>query len=163
MPWPNGGYSWEFLAGVCRLVLQMPTLFQTKKRNFPLKKILQVHFEFAYFSFFLIFGIDTINTFTHSRSYLPFSDQNGVKTLLDGAAHTYIAYIRESPPPPPGPGWLKESQLPTQATLGEPTFPTFPRLSLVNHFREYKHLLKLTFLFPRTTFLYYINGCLNFM
>ena len=24
----------------------------------------------------------------------PFSDQNGAKTLPDGAAHTYIAYIR---------------------------------------------------------------------
>ena len=29
----------------------------------------------------------------------PFSDQNHAKTLLDGAAHTYIAYIREYPPP----------------------------------------------------------------
>ena len=32
----------------------------------------------------------------------PFSDQNGAKPLADGAAHTYIDYIREySPPPPP--------------------------------------------------------------
>ena len=31
----------------------------------------------------------------------PFSDQNGTKTLPDGAAHTYIAYLREYPPPPP--------------------------------------------------------------
>ena len=30
----------------------------------------------------------------------PFSDQNGTKTLPDGAAHTYIAYLREYPPPP---------------------------------------------------------------
>ena len=29
----------------------------------------------------------------------PFSDQNGTKTLPDGAAHTYIAYIREYPLP----------------------------------------------------------------
>ena len=29
----------------------------------------------------------------------PFSDQNGAKTLPDGAANTYIAYIREYPPP----------------------------------------------------------------
>ena len=50
------------------------------------------------------FGIETINTFIHSRSYLkpypipdqngqsvyPFSDQNGAKILPDGAAHTYI-------------------------------------------------------------------------
>ena len=65
-----------------------------------------------------------INTFIHSRSSLrnqtrfqtkmgkvslyPFSDQNGAKTLADGVAHTYGAYIREYPPlqgvspPPPG-------------------------------------------------------------
>ena len=30
----------------------------------------------------------------------PFSDQNGTKTIPDGAAHTYIAYLREYPPPP---------------------------------------------------------------
>ena len=28
----------------------------------------------------------------------PFSDQNGTKTLPDGAAHTYMVYIRECPP-----------------------------------------------------------------
>ena len=32
---PAGGYSWEFLLGVCRPVLQMLTQFQTKKFNFP--------------------------------------------------------------------------------------------------------------------------------
>ena len=47
-------YSWEFLVGVCRPVLQILTRFQTK---------------------------------------------NGVKNLPDGAAHTYIAYKREFPPP----------------------------------------------------------------
>ena len=26
--------------------------------------------------------------------------KNGAKTLPDGAAHTYMAYIREYPPPP---------------------------------------------------------------
>ena len=30
-----GGYPWEFLEGVCRPVLQIPTLFQTRKFNFP--------------------------------------------------------------------------------------------------------------------------------
>ena len=66
------GYSWEFLVRVCRL--QILTLFQTKKCNFPHpfsdlacwqklyyhyldysgnKKILQIHFELACFSFFL--------------------------------------------------------------------------------------------------------------
>ena len=34
------------------------------------------------------------------QSVYPFSDQNGGKTLPvpDGAAHTYIAYIKEYPP-----------------------------------------------------------------
>ena len=43
---PGGGYSWEFLVGVCRLVLQILTLFQTKNVIFhtpfqtrPLKSI----------------------------------------------------------------------------------------------------------------------------
>ena len=30
----------------------------------------------------------------------PFSDQNGAKTLPDGAARTYMAFIKEYPPPP---------------------------------------------------------------
>ena len=30
-----------------------------------------------------------------SRNQNPFSDQNGAKTLPDGAAHTYIGHIRE--------------------------------------------------------------------
>ena len=33
--WGGGGYSWEFLVGVCLLVLQILTLFQAKKCNFP--------------------------------------------------------------------------------------------------------------------------------
>ena len=31
---PGGGYSWEFLVGVCRPVLRILTLFQTKKMSF---------------------------------------------------------------------------------------------------------------------------------
>ena len=31
----GGAYSWEFLVRVCRPVLQILTLFQTKKCNFP--------------------------------------------------------------------------------------------------------------------------------
>ena len=31
----GGGYYWEFLVGVCRPVLQILTLFQTKKCHFP--------------------------------------------------------------------------------------------------------------------------------
>ena len=29
----------------------------------------------------------------------PFSDQNGTKTLPNGVAHTYIAYVRDFPSP----------------------------------------------------------------
>ena len=33
---PGGGeYSWEFLVGLCCLVIQILTLFQTKKCHFP--------------------------------------------------------------------------------------------------------------------------------
>ena len=83
-------------------------------------KKLYKHFEFAYFSSSYSLGIETINTFIHSRSSLknhthfsrpkwaeripvsrdPFSDQNGAKPLPDGTAHTYITYIREYYTPP---------------------------------------------------------------
>ena len=89
----GGGNSWEFSVGVCCLVLYILTLFQTKSvifrkihpfsdlaslgRNYVLitqirtqtKRFLKMHFEFAYFSFFLVsysFGIETTNTFTDS-------------------------------------------------------------------------------------------------
>ena len=40
----------------------------------------------------------------NGQSVYPFSDQNGAKTLPDGAAHTCMAYVREYPAPllPPG-------------------------------------------------------------
>ena len=58
-----------------------------------LKKILQIHFEFAYFSFFSYsFGIETLWYVLRPKWR---------KNLPDGAAHTYIiAYLRESPHPP---------------------------------------------------------------
>ena len=37
------------------------------------------------------------------QNLYPFSDQKGAKTILFGAAHTYMAYIRECPPPPAPP------------------------------------------------------------
>ena len=46
------------------------------------------------------------NTLIHSRSFLetkknlyPFSDRNGANTVPFGAAHSYMAHIREHPPP----------------------------------------------------------------
>ena len=38
----------------------------------------------------------------NGQNLYPFSDQNGSKTIPFGAAHTYIAYIGEYPPPPRG-------------------------------------------------------------
>ena len=35
IPEEGGGYSWEFLVGVCRPFLQILTLFQTKTCHFP--------------------------------------------------------------------------------------------------------------------------------
>ena len=44
------------------------------------------------------FGADfRIAETQNGQSIYPFSDQNGAKTKLDGAAHTYIACIREPP------------------------------------------------------------------
>ena len=43
------------------------------------------------------------------RSVYLFSDQNGAKTLPDGVAHTYMAYIREYPPPGLQNTWLVTS------------------------------------------------------
>ena len=82
------------------------------------RRLFKSHFEFAYFSFFLTHlesrGIETINTFIHSRRFLknhtrfqnenrqslfPFLDRNRAKPLPFRAAHTYMAYIREYLPP----------------------------------------------------------------
>ena len=61
------------------------------------------------------FGIETINTFIRSRSslenhtrfqtrmgevYTHFQTRKGSKGIPFGEAHTYMAYIREYPPPP---------------------------------------------------------------
>ena len=63
------------------------------------------------------FGVETINTFIRSRSslenhtrfqtkmgevYTRFQAKTAHKPYPDGAVHTYIAYIREYPPPSPG-------------------------------------------------------------
>ena len=77
------------------------------------KTILQIHFEFAYFSVLLIWNwsdkyIHTLCSSLENQSRFqnkkgkvdhPFLDQKGAKTIPDVAAHTYTAYIRECPPP----------------------------------------------------------------
>ena len=87
------GYSWEYSVGLCRLVLQILTLFHTRFQTRPLKSIpvfrpgLQSEimlsflrlehkhkdssnsFRFSIFFFLSYsFGIETIKTFIHSRS-----------------------------------------------------------------------------------------------
>ena len=47
----------------------------------------------------------------NGQSLYPSSDQNAAKTLPFGAAHTYMAYIRDyhpSSPPPPNPRSLQD-------------------------------------------------------
>ena len=81
-------------------------LEQQRKRFLKVK----IHFEFAYFSFFLCqFGTEMIvmtpgsSLKNHTRFqtklakqilYL-FSDQNAAKLLRFGAAHTYMTYIKD--------------------------------------------------------------------
>ena len=87
------------------------------KKRMQTKKFLQMHFEFAYFSFFLIHlelrwqirpyapvvPSKTIPYCRNGWSVYPFSDQKGPKTILFRMAHIYMAYIREYRLPPPSP------------------------------------------------------------
>ena len=63
---------------------------------------------------------------TNRQSIYPFSDQNGAKTKPDGAAHTYIACIREPPtlPQPPARIHFKNDK----CSLGFSIKYTFPYL-----------------------------------
>ena len=92
-----------------------------------------MHFEFAYFFFFLIqlelkrqLGsyipvVISSKIISDSRqkwaNIYPFLDQNDAKTLPFGAPHTQMAYVRENPPPPPHPPgtwswseWVKRAE-----------------------------------------------------
>ena len=83
------------------------------------QKILQLHFEFAYFSFFLSysFGIETINTFIHFRSSLEnhtdsrpkwancipvFRPKRGKNPARWVGTYLYSLYKGVPPSPPPG-------------------------------------------------------------
>ena len=94
-------------------------LVTTTSIRTPTKRFVEINFESAYHSFFLIhwnfvisysFGIEI--TSIHSRSSLenhtrfqtqtkknlyPFSDRTGPKTIPFGAAQTYMTHIREYP------------------------------------------------------------------
>ena len=109
----GGGYSWKFLEGVCRTVLQILTLFQTKNVIFhtrfqttPLKSIpvfrpglqteimssllrlerKQKKFSLIFLFLSYSFGIETINTFIHSRS--SFENHTRFQTKMQGKIYT---------------------------------------------------------------------------
>ena len=90
-----GGHSWEFMVGMCRLVLQILTRFQTQKWNFPNP------FSDLAFRQKLCYHCLDQSANKHTRQIISYSDLElkRQKPLPDGAAHTYIAYIREYPPP----------------------------------------------------------------
>ena len=79
------------------------------------KKILQIHFEFTHFSFFLtLFGIETINTFIHRPVVPPktipvFGPKRAKNFTRWGVTYLYSLYkgVRVPPPPPP-PGVERE-------------------------------------------------------
>ena len=81
----------------------------------PTVRFLKMHFEFAFYSFFLIHlelkrqirpctpefpRKPYANSDQNRQSLCPFSNQNSTKTIPFGAAHTFKANIREYLPPP---------------------------------------------------------------
>ena len=125
-------------------------------------------FEFVYFSFFA-FGIDMINTFTHfvvpsktipdSRSkwakcipvFRPARRKNDTRW---GGKYPYRLCKGVFPLRALG-GLRRANNWPIivySSYPGRANVSYISLLNLVNHFREYKRVLKLTFLFPRTTF-----------
>ena len=132
MPWHwppggGGGYSNEFLLGVCRPVLHILTLFQiktchTRFQTWPLKSIpvfrlgigrnyviiynkiktltkrfLTIHFEFAYYSFFH-FHLELKRQIRSCTPVFYNQNQNGAKTVPCGATHAYEANTGSTPP-----------------------------------------------------------------
>ena len=117
----GGGDSWEFLVGVCRPVLQILTLFQTKICHYSQpfsdlapKKLCHHRQRKRFLSSLFIWNWNDmfihsrISLETHTRipdqngqSLYPFSDQKWRKSPTlrgGGGAYTYMAFIRESPP-----------------------------------------------------------------
>ena len=107
----------------------------------PTKIFLKIHFEFAYYSFFLIHlelkrqtrSCTPVENHTRIQTktgkvYTPVSDQNGAKTIPFKAAYTYKENVRENSSPRGGGGncWLgKRGQSSQKLTrLGE--WPSFP-------------------------------------
>ena len=77
----------------------------------PTKRFLKIHFELAYYSFFLIHlelkrhthSCTPVENYTRIQTktgkvYTLVSDQNGAKTIPFKAAYTYMANVRENLP-----------------------------------------------------------------
>ena len=100
----RGGYSWEFLVGVCDRYLD----YNCNQKDF-LKSVRKLHISLLVS---YSFGIETIislySPVVSSKTIpdpkpkwaksIPFSDQNDAKTIPFGAAQTCMAYIKEYPP-----------------------------------------------------------------
>ena len=71
-----------------------------RQQKYFLKSISNSHVTLSFPSF----GIETTNTLIHNRSsvvnHTRFQTKTGQKPLPFSAAQTYMAYIREYPPPP---------------------------------------------------------------
>ena len=121
-----GCYSWEFLVGVCCPFSKSLALFQTKKCHFPhsfsdlaLRQRLCHQYGFecisnSRISISFLFIWNCNDKCIHTLPYFPrkpypipdqsgqsvykFSNQKGPKIQPFGAAHTYMADIRGSPP-----------------------------------------------------------------
>ena len=122
---PKGGggeYFWEILVGVFQhpfsdLASNIIGSLSDLKLLSGLESHHKIHSEFScYLSFLFIWELKqqkrsnspivpskTIpdSRPTCKRSLYPFSHRNDTNTIPLGAAHTYMAYIREYPPPPP--------------------------------------------------------------
>ena len=127
------GYSWEFLEGVCRVVSQILTLFQTQKYHFPhlfSDQISKIHTHFQTWPLGINYVIITdvraqtkklfksisnlhiclsffemVNTFIH---YTHFQTKKGQKPTLWGGTYLY-GLCKGVPPPPPPPGLIHDT------------------------------------------------------
>ena len=85
-----------FSAGLCEIVLII-----TYKRT-PTKRFLKLHFDFPYYTLFLI-HLELKGQISSNIPPYPIPHQNGqqAETAPFGKAHTYITYMKEYTPLPP--------------------------------------------------------------
>ena len=105
----RGGYSWEFLVGVCHPVLQILTPFQTKQCHFPHRfqtwplgrNYVIVAYIIAqrtnFFKCISNFGIETKNTFIHSCTCSSPENHTRFQTKM-GKAYTHFQTKKDQKP-----------------------------------------------------------------